>query len=386
MNRIVQLVDKYSDEIYRNLEDLVNINSFTGNPAGLEAVAEKLCEIGGAHNIVFEKRVVASDPAARPQLLSDNSGGGDFYAFVGHFDTVHPPESEFSRLREEGEKLVGPGVLDMKNGLLIALYSYVVLRELLPGKMIPVKFLFNSDEEIGSPFSREVMKSDLDKARAGFVFEPGRPGNRIVTERKGILSLDIDIAGKPSHSGESPDKGVNAIVRAAELIGKLERLNDFGKGVSVQCNEISGGTARNVIADRCCIGVDIRVPNMAEKELLTKRIDEILTEKTGSEAKISYRMNFKRPPMTKLERSQDLIDGYIKVSEQFGITVTESGAGGVSDGNLLSGLGIPCLDGLGSYGEFPHTMKEYIIKKALTEKIAVFTTFFLKLLEDEKEE
>lgn len=384
MVQIKQLVDKYSDEIYEHLSELVNINSFSTNLSGLKQVSEKLIEIAGSLGIELETRVVDSDPDSRPHLLFDNSCGRKYYAFVGHFDTVHPPESDFKSIRSDGENLIGPGVLDMKNGLLIALYSFVILRELLPADKIPVKMLFNSDEEVGSPVSRELMKSELDSALGGFIFEPGRLENKIVTKRKGILSLDIDVRGKLSHSGESPEKGINAVVMAANLIQKLNGLNDFAGGVSVQCNEISGGSARNVIPDYCTVGVDIRVPDMAEKEILVQKIEAILAE--PSEAKVTYKLNFKRPPLIKLATSQSLIDRYLAVSEELGHPTQESSAGGVSDGNILSGLGVPCLDGLGSYGDHPHTKQEYIIRKSLTEKLVVFTTFFLKLLEENQED
>ena len=383
MNQIKQLVDRYSEEIYENLQDLVNLNSFSTNQAGLKTVSKKITDIAREHGLDFEERVVDSDPQARPHLLFDNTDGKRFYAFVGHFDTVHPPQSDFDHFSDDGEKLVGPGVLDMKNGILIALYSFIILKELLPVSEIPVKMLFNSDEEVGSPVSRELMESDLKSALAGFIFEPGRVDNRIVTQRKGILSLDIEITGKPSHSGESPEKGINAIGIAGDLIQKLHDLNDFSKGISVQCNEISGGTARNVIPEHCTVCVDIRVPDIREKEILVKKMEAILAEK--SPARISYSLIDKRPPLTKNDRSQVLIDSYLATSDELGHPARECSAGGVSDGNILSGLGIPCLDGLGSYGEFPHTNQEYIFKKTLTEKLFVFTTFFLKLLQEKKE-
>ena len=285
MVNIREIAEKYSSEIYANLEKLVNTNSFSANISGLHSVSDLLTDIAKGHGIELDKKIIVEDPTRRPHLIYENKQRDDFYAFIGHFDTVHPPDSDFNQLVESGENWIGPGVNDMKNGLLIALYTLVILKELLPLEQIPLKILFNSDEEISSPVSKHIIEAELKNAKGGFVFESGRvPGDMIVTTRKGVIGLDIDVIGKPSHAGESPSTGINAIVDAATVIDKLNSLNGVAAGVSVQCTEITGGTARNVIPDRCHIGVDIRVPDLEKQAQTLKDVAQILED----ENKIGY--------------------------------------------------------------------------------------------------
>lgn len=384
MVNIKVIAAKYAEEIYDNLERLVNTNSFSTNISGLTSVSEILKDIAHSHGIEFDKIVVADDSTQRPHLLYANKQRHDFYAFIGHFDTVHPPESDFNTLKKAGDNWIGPGVNDMKNGLLIALYTLVILKELMPLEQIPLKILFNSDEEISSPVSRKIIAAQLKDAKGGFVFESGRvPGNKIVTSRKGVIGLDVDVIGKPSHAGESPNTGINAVVDGAIVVDKLNSLNGTITGVSVQCTEISGGTARNVVPDRCHIGVDIRVPDLEKQDSVLSRITSILEDQSLVTSHIEYRVNIKRPPFVRSEKSARLIEKYIAVASSLDFHIEETSSGGVSDANNLSSYGVPVIDGLGALGDYPHTNKEYMIKESLLERLIIFSSFFYELIRED---
>lgn len=382
MVNIEKIAAKYRQEIYANLEKLVNINSFSANIPGLHNLADHLIEIAAQYGITLEKQILANDPDRRPHLFYRNNRRKDYYAFIGHFDTVHPPDSDFNRLIKNEDTWVGPGVNDMKNGVLIALYTIVMLKELMPLDEIPVRILFNCDEEISSYSSRQIIETELKDAKAGFVFESGRlPGDLIVTQRKGVVGLDIEVIGKPSHAGESPQTGVNAVVDAAKLIEKLEGLNNLDEGTSVQCTEISGGVARNVIPDRCHIGVDIRVPDLDSQARLFARIETILTDRDNINSQVNYEIEAKRPPFVRTEKSAELIGRYQTVAAQMGFDIRETSSGGVSDACNLSGFGVPVIDGLGALGRFPHTKKEYMVTQSLFDRLIIFSTFFYQLLQ-----
>ena len=384
MVNIEKIAEKYSGEIYANLEKLVNMNSFSVNISGLHSVSDLLTDIAKGHGIEFDKKIIAEDSSRRPHLIYENKSRDDFYAFIGHFDTVHPPDSDFNKLTKDDENWVGPGVNDMKNGLLIALYTLIILKELLPLEKIPLKILFNSDEEISSPVSRQIIEAELKNAKGGFVFESGRvPGNMIVTSRKGVIGLDIEVIGKPSHAGESPGTGINAIVDAATIVDKLNSLNGLAAGVSVQCTEIGGGTARNVIPDRCHIGVDVRVPDLGKQAQALNDIAKILEAENLVNSQIEYTINVKRPPFIKTEQSAQLIKKYINKASDFGFQIQETSSGGVSDANILSSFGVPVIDGLGALGDFPHTKKEYMVKQSLLDRLVVFSSFFYELIQED---
>lgn len=382
MVNIEKIAEKYRQEIYDNLEKLVNVNSFSANIPGLHNLADLLIEMAETHGIKLEKKVLADDAARRPHLFYHNPQREEYYAFIGHFDTVHPPDSDFNRLIKNGENWVGPGVNDMKNGLLIALYSIIILKELMPLEDIPVRILFNSDEEVSSPTSRHIIASELKDAKAGFVFEAGRlPGDLIVTQRKGVVGLDIEVIGKPSHAGESPQTGINAVVDAARIIEKLDRLNNTIEGASIQCTEISGGTARNVIPDRCHIGVDIRVPDLERQAQLFGKIESLLTDQELVNSQIRYEIEAKRPPYVRTEKSADLISRYQAVAAELGFNIQETASGGVSDACNLSSFGVPVIDGLGALGNSPHTKKEFMVTQSLFDRLVIFSKFFYQLVQ-----
>ncbi len=377
-----EIAERYSKEIYANLEKLVNINSFSANISGLHSVSDLLTDIAKGHGIELDKRIMADDLTRRPHLIYENKQREDYYAFIGHFDTVHPPDSDFNKLVKDDVNWVGPGVNDMKNGVLIALYTLVILKELLPLEQIPLKILFNSDEEISSPVSKHIIEAELKNAKGGFVFESGRvPGDMIVTTRKGVIGLDIDVVGKPSHAGESPNSGINAIVDAATIIERLNSLNSVAEGVSIQCTEISGGTARNVVPDHCHIGVDIRVPNLEKQDQLLDAINQLLKDEGFVNSQIRYEIKVKRPPFVKTEESTKLINSYLTVASALGFQIQETSSGGVSDANNLSSFGVPVIDGLGALGDYPHTKREYMVRQSLLDRLVVFSSFFYELIQ-----
>lgn len=368
-------VGELEQYIYKDFESIVNINSFTSNIQGNEKVADTLINVAKRYDLRLKR--VFSYEGKRSHLLYQGDLEEDYCALVGHYDTVHPPKNGFETLTYEKELIKGPGTCDMKAGIIIALYSVVVLKKIYSNHHIPIKMLFNSDEEIGSLDSKEIIQREFRNAKAGFVFEPGEIiGNKITTSRKGICSLDIKIIGKPAHSGMVPWDGENAIIAASDIMEKLNKLNDYKKGFLVGCNEIKGGIARNVVAPICEIGVDVRFSNEKDGTELAYKIEEILKNYKDLDVKIEYKLVPKRPPFVQSQKSKELFKMYKEASLSFGVECNGTSSGGVSDANFLSDMGVPTIDGLGAFGDFIHTKKEYIDKKSLIDKIKIFVLFF----------
>jgi len=371
---ISALLAGYESQIYKDFETLVNINSFSSNEAGIVQMQDALKKVAAGVGVVLES--VYSSQKARPHLLYGKIQQEDFYAIMGHFDTVHPPESDFTTMWEEEGLLRGPGTNDMKSGLIVAIYVLAILQKLFPDQILPIKALFNSDEEIGSFDSEELIRDIFSGAKAGFVFEPGRiEGPSVVTARKGILNAEIHITGKSAHSGVEPWNGVNAIVEAAHVIIALEKLNDYEWGISVGCNLINGGTAMNVVAPDCILGLDIRYRERDQKTVLTQAIEAMVTMPTDPKISMAYHVLHDRPPMQKSAQSDLLYQKYKFVSESLGLACGEASTGGGSDANTLSDMGIPVIDGVGGVGNFSHTKKEYTIKSSIFERIEIFCIF-----------
>ena len=377
---IDKLVEKYKSDIYDDFRKIVDINSFSSNLEGIKECAKALVEVASQKGIALEETY--SSKRRRPHLMYSKSLESDFYAFIGHFDTVHPPESEFDKMVDEGDILRGPGTNDMKGGLIVALYSLVILKELYPDRKIPIKILFNSDEEIGSPDSSEIIKSEFKNAKAGFVFEAGRaPGYSVVTSRKGVFEIIVEIEGKAAHSGVEPWNGINAIVAAAKIVQRLDGLNDYDKGIIVGCNQIVGGIAKNVVPPDCKIDVNVRFVDNEQERYILSQMEEIFSKDDYDGAKVSYRLIHSRPPLVKTTKSQELYELYRSVSNFYGFECSEVSTGGGSDANYLGDLGVPVIDGVGVVGKYSHTTKEYILKSSIIERIKIFVLFMTKLTE-----
>ncbi len=374
------LLQSKTDQIYKDFENIVNINSFTSNIEGIDKVLHELLEIGKKLGIPLE--TVYSSKKVRPHLMYGKDKIKDYFAFVGHFDTVHSPSSDFQTMNEEDGLLKGPGTNDMKAGLIVALYSFYLLKQLHPNKELPFKILFNSDEETGSPDSQDIIEKEFTGAKAAFIFEPGRLNGEIVTRRKGIAALDIEVIGKPAHSGVEPWEGINSILASCEIIQKLEALNDYEKGLIVGCNEINGGIARNVVPAYTKIVVDVRFSTIIQQEKLFKDIEDILNSKNKAGATVKYNLHLNRPPLEKSKESDRLAKLYMSIAHELGIKCEEVATGGGSDGNFLSYMGVPVLDGLGAVGNFSHTKKEFIYKESLLYRIKIFVLFMSKILDE----
>jgi len=379
IKNIDKLLLKYNAQMYADLENIVNINSFSSNLEGINNALEAIVNIAKKNDI--DLTTVYSSKKTRPHLMYGAEKEKDYFAFVGHFDTVHSPSSDFNQYIDDGKTIKGPGTNDMKAGLIVAMYSFAILKKLYPERDLPIKILFNSDEEIGSTDSQEIIEKEFINAKAGFIFEPGRPKGEIVTRRKGIATLDIEVIGKPAHSGVAPWDGINSLLASCEIIQKLEALNDYENGIIVGCNQLNCGIARNVVPPYSKISVDIRFKAMKQKDILFTKIKNILIEKNSAGAEVKYDLKLNRPPLEMTKESSLLSELYRETSNQVGYDCEEISTGGGSDGNFLSAMGIPTIDGLGAVGDFSHTKKEYIKKASLAYRTKIFVLFMIKLLE-----
>lgn len=374
------MVESLQNEMFLNFQKLVNINSFSENQKGIEDVYNAIIEITSKHGLKFEKV-----KNKRVHLMLNRKLEEDFYAFIGHVDTVHDEKSGFDKIEDLGDIFRGPGTNDMKSGIIVAIYSLVVLKKFF-GDDLPIKVLFNSDEEIGSFDSEDIILNEFKNAKAGFVFEPGRLENKIVTSRKGVLGIDVEFFGKAVHAGVEPQKGKNAIVSAAYAIEKLEKMNDFENGISVSCNVIQGGEVRNTIANYCKLLVDCRYLKPHQFDELSLKFADIFKSPDEKGVDIKYEIVHHRPPFVKTKESEKLFKLYKNAYKVVGKECKDVATGGGSDANFLSNMGVASLDGVGGLGDFSHTHKEYTIKESIPERVKVFSLFMMELLKSQKGE
>lgn len=296
---------------------------------------------------------------------------------VAHLDTVHAVGviDEKLRLGQEGDKLYGPGVYDMKSG---ALMSLVALKHAIArsgANALPIDILFVPDEEMGSLSSRAIIEELAGKAVAALVVEPARDGGKIVVARKGVAMFDIAVFGRASHAGTHPELGRSAIREAARLILELEALNDPERGISVTVGTIRGGTGRNTVPAECRFEVDMRLPDAAAEQVVLAAIGKLKPSHPDIRIEVSGGLN--RPPFSQSEESRNLFVHAAELAKGLGFTLEGMTTGGGSDGNFTAAIGTPTLDGLGADGAGAHTFNEHILVSSIGPRTALLANLML---------
>ncbi|MCC2610519.1 M20 family metallopeptidase [Neorhizobium petrolearium] len=296
---------------------------------------------------------------------------------LAHLDTVHAVGVINNQLplRQEGDKLYGPGIYDMKSGALMALEAMkLAVRK---GSKMPIDLIFVPDEEMGSLSSRTFMETAAKNAGYTLVVEPARDGGKVVVARKGVAMYDITVQGRAAHAGARPQDGRSAIRAAARLVLELEALNDTDRGVTVTVGTIQGGTGRNTVPAECRLQVDVRVPNDQVAEEITGKIEAMKPVDPDITFEIAGKMN--RPPFAQSEEGKRLFEAAAKIASDLGIALEGMATGGGSDGNFTSALGVPTLDGLGADGAGPHTFNEHIFLSSVAPRTALLANLMISL-------
>jgi glutamate carboxypeptidase len=297
---------------------------------------------------------------------------------LGHFDTVWPVgQLDRMPLVEEGGRLHGPGIFDMKAGIALGMLAARSLVETSRPLRRSVVMLWTTDEEIGSGTSRRIIEDEARRSAAVLVLEPSLPGGAVKTSRKGCGGYEVLVHGISAHAGIEPQKGASAIQEAAQQILRINALQDLTAGISVNVVQASGGTRSNVIPEQARIVVDVRVPTM-EAAADVERAFAALSP-VDSRTRIEARGGFDRPPLERTAAVTRLYDQAKAIAREFGDDLGEGGTGGGSDGNFTAALGIPTLDGLGAVGDGAHALHEHVVVDSLCDRAALIAGLFTSL-------
>src|SRR6476646_3975281 len=292
------------------------------------------------------------------------------FLVLGHYDTVYS-SGTLSKMpfRVTRGKAYGPGVFDMKAGIVQALFALEALQEAQAPLTRRLVFLWTSDEEIGSESSRKLIEAEARRSDAVFVLEPALgPRGLIKTARKGVGEAEIIVHGRASHAGLAPQEGVNAIHDLARQLARIQEWNDPRHGVTVNADVIEGGTRVNVIADRARAVLDLRALRVADMRRLERRLHSLSPIFPG--ARLQIRGGFNRAPLER-KFSSALFAKAKSLAAQMGLPLEECTAGGGSDGNLTAALGVATLDGLGAVGDGAHSTHEHIQVRTMPERAAL---------------
>ncbi|KAA3665301.1 MAG: M20 family peptidase, partial [Chloroflexi bacterium] len=311
-------------------------------------------------------------------LLAREIGGRDkpHQLLLGHCDTVWPPNTlETMPLEIDGNIMRGPGVYDMKAGLVQMLWALKTIRELgVKTAVSPVIFI-NSDEEIGSPESRTTIIELAQQVDRAFVIEPAiGPEGKLKTARKGVARFQIHITGKAAHAGNDPENGVSAILALSHIVQTLFALNDPEKGITVNVGVVKGGVQSNVVAPESEALVDVRAVKAADAARIEAEILQLQPPMPG--IKLEVTGGFNRPPMERTAGTEQLWQLAVEFGRALGIELAETIAGGGSDGNLTNQY-TPTLDGLGAVGDGAHAPHEFINLDKMVERTALLVNLLL---------
>jgi len=293
---------------------------------------------------------------------------------LSHLDTVHPM-GFIKRLpfKVEGNVAYGPGIYDMKGGAFLAFHAFREMARLGTGGALPVTQLFVSDEEVGSPTSRQIIEREARNAKYVLVTEPAREGGKIVTARKGTARFEVRVTGQAAHSGSRHQDGRSAVRELARQILIIEGFTDYARGITTNVGVISGGTRANVVPEQALAEVDMRVASPAQADEMVRRMLSLKAHEDGVCVTVTGGMN--RPPYEKDARIAELFNHARALAETIGFTLEDLKTGGGSDGNFTAGIA-PTLDGLGVDGKGGHTPYEQVYVASIAPRSKLFYRLF----------
>ena len=370
-NEILPFVKARESEIVALIRQFVECESPSDDPAAVNRFVDLVADtVAGYANVKtfpggrFGKMLVCE------MQLPGRKKNGQILA-LGHSDTVWPMGTlRGMPFREEAGRLWGPGVLDMKSGIVFFLFAVRALREFDIPVGHKVRLQLNPDEEVGSEASRALTERNAAASKAVLVLEPGTGlAGKLKTARKGVGDFTVTVRGRASHAGVDFEAGASAVLELARQIDRIASFTQIRRGITVNPGVISGGTRSNVVAAEARAEVDIRVLRLKDAPALEKKFRKLKPYDPRCTIEVTGGLN--RPPMERKAGIVRLFRLAQSLGREMGLEVAESLTGGGSDGNFTAALGIPTLDGLGGVGEGAHAVNESILADRIADRTAL---------------
>jgi glutamate carboxypeptidase len=361
------------------LKRLVVTQSGSRNKPGIDKIGliiRKEMETMGFSCTLQKESILGDHIIARsPEYAPDKKQ----ILITGHMDTVFPQDTDFNYFKQGEEHCYGPGVADMKGGLVVGVYAIKSLFHTCGLSGLPITFIFNSDEEIGSPGSRKLIQDEAKKSRIAFVLEAGGLKGEIVTGRKGNLSAELKITGEAGHAAFAKKNKASAILELAHKTIAIEKLNEPEKGISANVGTINGGIGPNTIPQHASAKLDFRFLTPNDLDQLTSRIKEICNKTTIPGTSTSLKITSGRPAMPETEETMALFQKIKDMADSINIPVVSELRQGVSDANLIASVGTPVIDGFGPIGAKDHSEDEFIQTDSLLDRSILFANILSNL-------
>jgi len=366
-------------QMFALLKKMVCINSGSHNKAGVDAVgrvvADVLTECGLAVHVIEEQHV-GNQLIVRTKRPSTDKAQ---VLLVGHMDTVFAEDSDFTDYEEDDFRAYGPGVADMKGGLVTGIFALKALAAIGILEQLPLAFVFNSDEEIGSRWSQTLIRPEAEKSACAFVLEAGGTNGEVVTARKGNLSARLIVDGRAGHAAFAGADKASAILEMAHKTLAIEALNDPEKEISANVGTVTGGIGPNTVAARAEARLDFRFSHPEDGAGLQDRLARIAADSVVAGTVTTLEIISGRPPMPACDANRCLYARVEKVARRLSMTLGPEFRAGVSDANFIAQTGTPVIDGLGPIGGRDHSPEEYMLKSSLPQRALLLASVLVDM-------
>jgi glutamate carboxypeptidase len=379
---IVSSVERGLPALLTELESLVSIDCGSYTKHGVDAagarVAAALAELGA---LVF----VHPHGELGDTVVGTFAGAPDAarLLLLAHLDTVFAEGTAAARpfLIADG-RATGPGVTDMKAGLLAGIHAVAAARAAAGPALGPIVFVANPDEEIGSPSSTPLIRALAAETDVALVLECARANGDIVSSRKGTVGLRLTVHGRAAHAGVEPEKGRSAILEAAHLVTALHALPARWSTVTCNVGVIAGGTRPNVVAEHAVLEADLRAATVRELDEAIDAVRALAAAPTVADVTVEVEETSAWRPMENGPRTAGLVRHATDLAARLGFSLRDAATGGASDGNTTAGMGAPTLDGLGPVGGLDHSPGEYIEVDSIVPRTALLAALHVALSRD----
>lgn len=370
--RAEEVMPQYLDD----LQTIVNIDSGTYTKVGVDRVGDYLGERFSAFGFATHVERQAQYGNHLVATHTSNTPNGARILLIGHIDTVFPEgevaKRPFTMSKQQNKRIAtGPGVLDMKSGVLIGMYGLHLLLAAQEAQYQRVTFICNSDEEIGSPSSKSLIQELAKEADAAIVLEPGRMINTVVSSRRGSGQYRVEVRGVSAHAGVEPQRGRNAILELSYQVQKMQALNGTVPGTTLSVGIIHGGERTNVVPDYAYCDMDVRVSDPRGLKALESAMRNVTSQHVLEGTQITLSGGMACMPFERNKRNAHLVQLVKEAGSELGLQIEDVGSGGASDANNTTAVGTPTIDGLGAGGGLAHNPGEYIELDYLPLRIAL---------------
>ncbi|HYL43054.1 MAG TPA: M20 family metallopeptidase [Ktedonobacteraceae bacterium] len=387
--QVVDQAERLMDQYLEDLKTTVNIDSGTFTKSGIDQVGAYLQE--RFQTFGFATRIDQQEELGNHLVATHmgNASQGARILLIGHIDTVFP-EGEaqrrpFALSQRNGSRIAtGPGVLDMKSGVLIGMYGLHILVAAQQANYQQVTFVCNSDEEIGSPSSKPLIQQLARQADAVIVLEPGRAKGTVVSSRRSSGQYRVEVRGVSAHAGVEPQRGRNAILELSYQVQKMQALNGTVPGTTLSVGVIHGGERTNVVPDYAYFDMDVRASDTTGIQAIEAAMKRVTTQHVLQGTQITVSGSMISQPFERNQRNALLVRLVQEAGSELDLKIEDVGSGGASDANNTAELDVPTIDGLGAGGGLAHNPGEYIELDYLPTRIALLAGLVQKIAQSAK--